>query len=165
LTKKIKEIMIWFNTKELEKQLIDGALSDRDSYYYLFTTFILFSLLPYLPDEDFIEASYWFRVSLVIVDVGITAITIKETYKINQQGDSQDYLKRFLSLSFVNSIRLAVYLAPVFVVLELLDEYLNDNTLYGYWQGARILFLTIASSVIFYFMLTNSFKRVNLVKS
>lgn len=157
--------MIWFNTKELEKQLIDGALSDKDSYYYLFTTFILFSLLPYLPDDDFIEASYWFRVSLVIVDVGITAITIKETYKINQQGDSQDYLKRFLGLSFVNSIRLAVYLAPVFVVLELLDEYLNDNTLYGYWHGARILFLTIASSVIFYFMLTNSFKRVNLVKS
>ena len=157
--------MIWFNTKELEKQLINGALSDKDSYYYLFTTFILFSLLPYLPDEDFIEASYWFRVSLVIVDVGITAITIKETYKINQQGDSQDYLKRFLSLSFVNSIRLAVYLAPVFVVLELLDDYLNDNTLYSYWHGARILLLTIASSVIFYFMLTNSFKRVNLVKS
>ncbi len=157
--------MIWFNTKELEKQLIDGALSDKDSYYYLFTTFILFSLLPYLPDEDFIEASYWFRVSLVIVDVGITAITIKETYKINQQGDSQDYLKRFLSLSFVNSIRLAIYLAPVFVVLELLDDYLNDNTLHSYWPGARILFLTIASSVIFYFMLTNSFKRVNLVKS
>jgi hypothetical protein len=157
--------MIWFNTKELEKQLIDGALSDKDSYYYLFTTFILFSLLPYLPDEDFIEASYWFRVSLVIVDVGITAITIKETNKINQQGDSQDYLKRFLSLSFVNSIRLAVYLAPVFVVLELLDDYLNDNTLYSYWHGACILLLTIASSVIFYFMLTNSFKRVNLVKS
>lgn len=157
--------MIWFNTKKLEKQLIDRALSDKDSYYYLFTSFILFSLLPYLPDEDFIEASYWFRVSLVIVDVGITAITIKETYKINQQGDRQDYLKRFLSLSFVNSIRLAVYLAPVFVVLELLDDYLNDNTLHSYWPRARILFLTIVSSVIFYFMLTNSFKRVNLVKS
>jgi ABC-type spermidine/putrescine transport system permease subunit II len=84
------------------------------------------------------------------------------TFDINSAGDKKDYFGRFLSLSFVIGIRLSVFAiiigTPTAIVFSLLDrnfdidENLKDFLGLGLFTGFGILY---------YFILTNSFKKVN----
>lgn len=152
--------MIWFDIKELERGLKNGDVSDNMIFNYLLGSLILFSISPYLAGND--SSSNMLIIFEVILTIVITVVGTKRTYEINTAGDRKDYLKRFLSLSFVTGIRLLVFVIiaaiPIGIIMGSLgiNKFGNENA-----KGFFEVVLLSAISIFYYFMLTNSFKRVS----
>ena len=152
--------MIWFDIKELERGLKNGELSDKDIFNYLLANLIMYSIVPYLSTNDY--TTKWLIAIEIVVALVITVIGTKRTFDINTAGDSKDYFKRFLSLSFVTGIRLLVFACvaaiPVGVIVYLVDKSISAN------ENIKDLFniaLTTVAGILYYFMLTSSFRRVS----
>jgi hypothetical protein len=152
--------MIWFDIGELELRLKNGDLSDKDSFYYLLANLILFAIAPYIDSQD--DTSKWVIALEIVIAIAMTVIGTKMTFDINSAGDNNDYLKRFLSLSFVTSIRLLVFVCiaaiPVGTVIYFLGESIGAS------KNIANLFdiaFTVIAGLVYYVMLTRSFKRVS----
>ncbi len=152
--------MIWFDIKELEQGLKNGDLSDKAIFNYLLANLIMFSIVPYISSNDY--TTKWLTAIEIVVVIAITIIGTKRTFDINSAGDNKDYFKRFLSLSFVTGIRLVVFVfiaaIPVGIIVYLVDKSIGEN------ENVKDLFnLTLMAvvGIFYYFMLTNSFKRVS----
>lgn len=152
--------MIWLNIKALEKQLVDGVLSEREGFNYLLANMILFSVIPYLVGDR--SDNYWLIFIQFVVDIFITVILVRATFYINNSGDNRDYFKRFLGLSFVTTVRLFIYLLIVLLPLEIIMHFVGKAGVVD--KNAKDIFwllLEIATGIVYYFMLTGSFRRVN----
>jgi hypothetical protein len=152
--------MIWFDIKELETGLKNGALSDKEIFNYLLANLILYSVVPYIGSNDY--TTKWLIAIEIVIVIAITVIGTKKTFDINSAGDNKDYFKRFLSLSFVTGIRLLVLVCVVAIPIGIIAYFVDKNL--GASENARDLFdiaLTAVSGVLYYFMLINSFKRVS----
>ena len=152
--------MIWFDIKELEQGLKNRDLSDKAIFNYLLANLIMFSIVPYISSNDY--TTKWLIAIEIVVAIAITVIGTKRTFDINSAGDNKDYFKRFLSLSFVTGIRLVVFVfiaaIPVGIIVYLVDKSIGEN------ENAKDLFnLTLMAvvGIFYYYMLTNSFKRVS----
>ena len=152
--------MIWFDIKQLEKQFVDGDISDKEGFNYLLANMVMFSLTPYLAGDRY--QNYWLTFIQFVVDIFITVILIRATFDINTTGDNRDYFKRFLGLSFVTAIRLIVYiiifLIPTTIIMYFVEK---SGTVDKNSKNIFMLLLSIATAIVYYFMLTNSFRRVN----
>ncbi len=152
--------MIWFDIKQLEKGFINGNLTDKEGFNYLLANMVLFSLTPYLVGDR--SENNWLLSIQFVVDIFITIMSVITTYRINTTGNDKDYLKRFLGLSFVITIRLFVYILIVLLPAGLIMHYVNKsgatdkNTNDIFWFFVQIFII-----IIYYFLLTNSFRRVN----
>ena len=152
--------MIWFDIKELERGLKNGDLSDKDIFNYLLANLIMFSIVPYTYSNDF--TTKWLIAIEIIIVIAITVIGTKRTFDINCAADNIDYFKRLLSLSFVTGIRLVVFVfiaaIPVGIIVYFVDKNIGAN------ENVKDLFNILLMAVVgvfYYFMLTNSFKRVS----
>ena len=152
--------MIWFDIKQLEKELAEGNLSDKEGYNYLLTTFILFTFPIYLTGEKF--ENQWFTFIQFVIDILFTIIFIRKTFEINTNGDNKDYLKRFLGLSFVTCIRLIVYILiaaiPAGIIIYIVEKSgpIEKNN-----KDLLMFLINFPFGIVFYYMLINSFRRVN----
>ena len=152
--------MIWFDIKELEQGLKNGDLSDKDIFKYLLANLIVFSIIQYIPSNDY--TTKWLIAIEIVIVIVITVIGTKRTFDVNSAGDSKDYFKRFLSLSFVTGVRLFIFFCiaaiPLGTIVYLVDKSIGTN------ENIKDLFdiaLTAVAGILYYFMLTNSFKRVS----
>jgi len=153
--------MIWFDIKKLEKELIDENLSDKEGFNYLLANMILFSVAPYIAVDRYENS--WLTFVEVVITIFITVIMLRTTYDINLKGsENKDYFKRFLGLSFVSGVRLVVYVVvaaiPVGIFMALAGKLVTVD------RGTKdilMLAMQIAIAIVYYFMLTNSFRRVN----
>jgi len=118
--------MIWFKVKKLEKGLADGNISDKEGFNYLLINLIMCSIVPYLSIND--HKNKWLLILEVTTMVIMTVFGVKKTFDINENGDSKDFFKRFLSLSFVNGIRLVVFVAIAAIPLGIIT-YIFENTI------------------------------------
>jgi hypothetical protein len=79
--------MIWFDIKQLEKELVEGNLSDKEGFNYLLANMILFSLEPYFAGDHY--HNYWLTSIQFVVDIFITVILVRATFDINTNGDNK----------------------------------------------------------------------------
>jgi len=152
--------MIWFDIRQLEKKLVDGSLSDREGFNYLLANMLLFSITPYFVGERF--QNYWLMIIQFVADIFITVLLVRATFDINKKGDSRDYFKRFFGLSFVATVRLFVYLLLVLLPIEIINFFADKSGVID--KNAKEIFmllLEITTLIVYYYMVTNSFRRVN----
>lgn len=152
--------MIWFDIKELERGLINGEVSDKEGYNYLLGSMIAMTVFSYLGSGDY--ANKWLSVIEAVISLFITVIMLKVTFDINNNGDNKDYFKRFISLSFVSGIRLIAFALvaaiPIGIIMYFVKGALGDD------QNTKDIFnvfLVTIFGIAYYFILTNSFRRVN----
>ncbi|SFB43500.1 hypothetical protein [Algoriphagus aquimarinus] len=152
--------MIWFDIKELERGLINREISDRVIFNYLLGNLILYSISPYLAGSD--SPGFLLIFLQIAVTLVITVVGTSRTYEINTSGDRRDYFKRFLSLSFVTGIRLFVFMIIAAIPIGIILGVLGFNPFVNkYSEGLFNLILMAGGGVLYYYMLTNSFKRVS----
>lgn len=121
---------------------------------------ILFSIFPYLSTNDYTVK--WVIVIEIIIGIIVTVVGAKMTFDINSAGDKKDYFGRFLSLSFVIGLRLFAFAIiigiPIVLVFGLLNRNFDiDENLKDFLE----LGLVAGLSIFYYFILTNSFKKVS----
>lgn len=152
--------MIWFDIYELERGLKNGEVSDKVIFNYLLGNLILYSLVPLIANDD--SSAFAMILFQVLFTIAITVIGSKKAFDANESGDSKDFFKRFLALSFVTGIRLFVFCLiiaiPIGVTFGALGINPNSNS---YSEGLFDLILMVGTSIIYYYMLINSFKRVS----
>jgi hypothetical protein len=156
--------MTWFDIKQLERDLIEDRVSEKEVFNYFLTSSLVTAIVPFLSEND-TPNKILTSIELVF-GIILTIVLLKATFNINSDGDKKDYLKRFVCLSLVSFIRLLVFaLVPilVFTVTLKIIEAMNIIT-FDDIEGVFLLSLTICFGIGYYFMLTNSFKRVSLGK-
>lgn len=156
--------MIWFDIKELEKELATGEVSDREGYQYLLASMVAMTVTSYLGSGNY--ANKWLSLIEAVISLFITVALLKVTFDINNNGDNKDYLKRFVSLSFVSGIRLMVLVLiaaiPIGIIMYFVRMTFGDN------QTSKDIFsvcLVTCFGIAYYFILTNSFRRVNTMRA
>jgi hypothetical protein len=139
-------------------------LSEKDVFDYMFSWFIIVTLLSYLPANGYnYESSRWIE---LVTDVAITVIGIKLTWDTNLQGDRRDYISRFISLGFVNGIRVKIKLILTYYLLYLiLRNIFAKDFLNGARQDFFDITLTTIFQIIFYYRLNRSFRIVSFAKT
>lgn len=151
--------MIWFDIKELERGLKNEELSDNTIFNYLLANLIIYSLASYVASNEY--KTNTILLLELIVTLSITIIGTKRAFDINSGGDSKDFLKRYLSLSFVSGVRLVVFITLPFGIIKAISnggmgtKYNNNTT------DLFDIFLTGVVGLVYYLILTNSFKRVS----
>ncbi|SFT87772.1 hypothetical protein SAMN04489724_2503 [Algoriphagus locisalis] len=152
--------MIWFDIQELERGLRNGEISDKGIFNYLLGNLILFSISPLIAGDD--SSTIVMILFQVLFTIAITAIGTKKVFDINESGDRKDFFKRYLALSFVTGIRLLVFCLiiaiPVGITFGIVG--INPNATPNS-EGFFDLIFIVGTSVIYYYMLLNSFKRVS----
>ncbi len=152
--------MIWFNIKNLEEKLIEGSVTEKEAFNYLLVTMLIFTISPYLHHSDNTnQLISWIEIVFGII---FTAILLKTTFQINGSGDNKEYLTRYIALSLVISIRLFVFILIPLIVFGIMTGILKSNGILIYDNNKELIFLTmgIVVSIIYFFLLTRSFKKV-----
>ena len=156
--------MIWFNIKSLEEKLIQNKVSEETGFHYLLTFFIflMFAIIQNT-DDDF--SNKWWRYGDFLIGLIIMIWGISKTFKINSKGNNKDFLKRYFSLSFVHSFRLAIVIVILLILKKLLIEFAPvtiSSLLTTLTKSDMIEFsFNLLISVIYYFLLIKSFILVN----
>jgi hypothetical protein len=153
--------MIWYDTKKLEKELVEGNISEKEVFNYLLTSALISVIVSYPSGRNY-ENKVLTAIELII-DILIIIITLKTTVKININGDGKDYLKRYVSLSLVIFIRLAVFLIIPIGIIVITSKILDTMNVLTYKsiEDSIMFGLSIVAGIVYYFMLAKSFKRVN----
>ncbi|APS38938.1 hypothetical protein [Salegentibacter sp. T436] len=155
--------MIWFNLKKLERLLIQNKITESISYQYLLVFLVLITLSTNAPETDF--SHYGWEISYIILELLITIVGTYLVFKVNSDGENRDFLKRYFSLSFVNGLRLVIFYLVLRLIFKIimfvipLDLWHSVNDFLG--EDAGEFFFDIIFSLIFYWLLMSSFKRVN----
>lgn len=154
--------MIWFNIKELEKLIKDGKLSDKLVFNYLLT-YLIFSVVAGYPSN--FDNPLWMEWVHLIISLIAVIWGVRKTFEINQEGNNQDYFKRFISLSFVTGIRVVVFALLVLFLFNLLTEILDATGVPFSLSSFQEEILKLAGFLLvigfYYYMLLASFKRIN----
>lgn len=153
--------MIWFDIKQLEKNLKTDAVSEKETFRYLFVLMLISTISSYVNNpEPPSQLTSWIE---LILEVILTVLTLKITYDINAKGDNRDYVKRFMALTTVIMIRLIVFAVLVALVGLTIIKILENTKLVTVSSLNNLfdLAMTFGLGVAYYFMLTQSFKRIN----
>ncbi|PKD19571.1 hypothetical protein APR41_02905 [Salegentibacter salinarum] len=159
--------MIWFNLKKLERLLIQNKITEAISYQYLLVLLVLLTLSSNVPVKYFSHTGW--EISYIILDLLITIVGTYLLFKVNSNGDNRDFLKRYFSLAFVNALRLIIFYLVLRLIFKIimfvipLDLWYTINDFLG--EDAGEFFFDIIFSLIFYWLLMSSFKRVNSGRS
>lgn len=155
--------MIWFNIKGLEKKIIENQFSDKDAFNYFLAFSILGVLTTYLSTTQNIIAFIELLLGIIITIWGSFSI-----FKANSTGDGQDFFKRYFALSWVIGFRLFVFTLIIGVPLLIIFAIISYDSFSSFESGAESLtedfvsmIITSLVLLIYYLLLTNSFKRVS----
>ena len=156
--------MIWLNLKKLERLLIQNKITESISYQYLLVFLVLLTLTSTVSETDDFSHYGW-EISYIILELLITIVGTYLVFQVNEKGDNRDFLKRYLSLSFVNGLWLALIAVLVRLIFKIimfvipLDLWNSINDFFG--EDSGDFFFDIMLSLVFYLLLMASFKRVN----
>lgn len=149
--------MIWFNIKNLEDKISSNKLSEKDGYNYLLASSI-YGII-YMLYVSIVGFNY---LSFLGAGAGIfmAVIFLPILFKINSSIDNKDFIKRYIAIGWV--VRMKIMLYNVIFMLLFLNIF--DLTTPSLAKDMTLFLFSIGISALSYVLITNSFKRVRLVK-
>ena len=100
-------MFIW-NIKSLRSSLIKGQLSELDSLGYLVGVMILLFVDALLLEYASLNLSHTILNSMFVIDLILIIIGLFLTYNINQGSHGHHFMARYISLSFIVSVKIMV---------------------------------------------------------
>lgn len=156
--------MIWFNIKELERKIVENEFSDEEGFKY----FLAFSILGVLATSISTAGNIITFIELLI-SVAIAIWGSYSIFKANSSGDGQDFFKRYFALSWVIGLRLfiitliiAIPLSFIYGVISYESIDLNSSESTTLTEDFVTMIISSLVGLVYYFLLTNSFKRVSM---
>jgi hypothetical protein len=146
--------MIWLDSKQLERKISENKLSEKDTFHYMLATMIygfLYTLLiPIKNYDDYVLINF-------CTSILITLIGLSQTFKINQKKDDKDFVKRFVAITWVVTVKIFIAYIGFGVFIVLFMDLESPSTAIGIMSCA----FSIITHVLFYILTVNSFKRLN----
>jgi hypothetical protein len=159
--------MIWFDLKELESKISKNELTEKDGFNYLLAYGILSCIA--VGSSKTYDANEWFELIETALCIIIAIWGIKATYKANNEYDGNDFLKRFLAISWVIGFRvfltvlgIAFAVGIVVAILTVADSDLSccrDTAT----EFLSVITTTIVS-IVYFWLILRSFGRLKSMK-
>jgi hypothetical protein len=108
--------MFFWKTKQLRNELITDSISEKEKMKYLLATMTLFAVSEQLGGSDF-SGGYFLAETLSIIFVTIIGILV--CFDANSQGDGNNFIERFICISWPITIKITTFIM-IFLVLMLL---------------------------------------------
>lgn len=109
--------MYFWKIDNLKKDLVNEKVTEKDLFCYLLIPavfiMIMMELALWLPPE---EGNHWDLI-LSVSNVLICFLGLIYCFVKNGGGMGKDFLKRYVSVSFVMAIRLTVFMIPAFFLI------------------------------------------------
>lgn len=163
---KLFENMYWYNLRDLEKEIVENKLTDKQAFYYLLAFSIIGVIKMYLGDGNETE-TYISKIEGIAL-LGITIWGCYLIFNTNSKGDGKDFFKRFWALSWVVGFRLFTWLFLVIFIYLIVKFVIERNEIQlttglssDLSEGIGELIIGSAFYIIYYVLLRNSFKRVS----
>lgn len=144
--------MYFWKIEKLKKDLREKGLSEKESFYYLFVTTLLYciALTPYE------KTSIWDVYNTVSVTL-VSAGGLIYLYKKNGGSEGKNFLQKYLSLGWVYAIRWSVFwLIPGVIVYGILYQFISpslvEEGLLLETQFSDVLFGTVLYVIYFFFL-------------
>ncbi len=157
--------MIWLDLKGLERKISNNDLTEKDGYNYLMATMILMSVVVGSFTRQ--DSYSWFDFLNTIITVGIAVWGISACYKVNNELDGKDFVKRFLAISWVISMRMFLWIIGLSIVIGIIigitmvASGMHDR-IPKPTQEISTMILSALVSVICYLLMINSFKSLKV---
>ena len=154
--------MYLWKTSSLVAELKAGAVSERDKMLYVLVTGLAYGLMadPLLSVDLEYSALDW--VGLVLM-IATTVVGTLYGYVKNRDGDNQDFITRYISLSVPIGVRLLLVALVGGVAIGFLDEEIFDGGEGGPTNQTtplQLIFLT-AVSALYYWLLGKRLEDVS----
>lgn len=148
--------MIWIKIKALEEKISKDELTERDGFNYLLINLlygVAVILVPTINGFNYVTIIQFIINSLILI------VFIKKLYRINTSIDDRDFLKRFISISWVVRIRLIFY----YLILNIIYFQFFSMSTFTFKNGITLIFISLIINFLFYFFLIKSFTRLKLL--
>lgn len=153
--------MYFWNVRSLETELKKRSLSQRDKYKYflsfmIITVFGMESSLYLAEEPTFIMLSQSLSVLL------LTIIGTIYCFKVNDRGDSNEFIERYICLFLPIFIRVSIFFVISFSAYMIIGFALYGDmfdTFTDKINWVDVIF-TIGFECVFYWYLASSFRRV-----
>jgi len=155
--------MIWFNLKSLESKISNNELSDKDGFNYLLANAIVTIIAVNITTGK--DSATWMLLTGFFLALLITIWGINAAFSANNAIDGKDFLKRYLAISWVISMRIFVVILGVALISGIVMGILTamngeDNYTNSPIKDVIIMTITAFVSFICYLLIVNSFKRL-----
>jgi hypothetical protein len=150
--------MYLWNVSALASELKANTISEyeKTKYYILYSAFLCFILA--VPNvTEYPAALQFLRFSL---DLLITVLGIVYVFKINEQGDNQDFIARSLCIGVPLSFKIIV----LFLTIYIMAHYFLDNILQiknTYIDYVVEIILEILAALYYYYSLGYWLKEIS----
>jgi hypothetical protein len=148
--------MIWIKIKALEEQISKDELTEKDGFNYLLINLlygVAVILVPTINGFNYVTITQFIINSLILI------VFIKKLYRINASIDDRDFLKRFISISWVVRVRLIFY----YLILNIIYFQFFSMSTFTFKNGIALIFISFIINFLFYFFLIKSFTRLKLL--
>lgn len=146
--------MYFLNIAKLKNQIVLNQLSEKDKLYYYLGTFIEYFLI-----YEFIQLEYvhrnryeWFSISIYFLCILFSIILC---YQVNGNSKEEDFLGKYISISFVLNNLLFVLLFPPVIILAF---FIQNHLIYG-------IIIEISYSILALSLIYSIFKDIQVKKS
>lgn len=113
--------MVWFSLRKLEEKISFNQVTESDGYKYFMATAIFVAV------QEMYNSQMGFNSIIFLHDIislAFTVVTILAAYEINNSTDGKDFLKRFISVTWMVKIRVLVL---YIITLKLYMFYASHN--------------------------------------
>lgn len=151
--------MYFWNIQNLRQKLIDNSLSEKSQMIYLMLTMVLYALSGQFAGSVYVEG-YFLAETIAIL--GTTILGIIYCYDGNMSGDGKEFIKRFICVSWLVTVRLILIALIIFFIIGLLmlpfENLVNDITENKLFDIASLIIL----EVIFFWLIHKHLKLISI---
>lgn len=157
--------MIWLDLKGLERKISNNDLTEKDGFNYLLAMMILSTIFVGGVSRE--DSYSLFNFLNIIIALGITIWGMNTCYKVNNELDGKDFLKRYLAISWVVGMRLVLWVfglslaIGIIVGIVMAANEASDEVVKPV-EDIFILVFTAVFSLICYLLMINSFKNLKI---
>lgn len=155
--------MIWLDIKTLEQKINENKLTEKDGLNYLLANAIV-TVIGMISYSNYENTGKWITFLAVVLHIVICIWGLNAAFKANNQKDGRDFVKRYLAISWVVSIRLLLIVLALTVGIGLFMGIVAATTGWMPFENPyRELFSTVISlffSLLAYYLTVKSFKRL-----
>lgn len=142
--------MIWFEIKKVENKILKNKLTEKDGFYYYLATGIFCTV--YLFFHALINFKHAPNSLSYLLGIIIAILGLIQVFKINNEIDGREFLKRYFALTWVIRVKLVIVTFIFFAIAMNFFDVRKDNPA----KSITYFIFALIVQILFYLLVIKS---------
>ena len=153
--------MYFWKIDKLKDDIVNNKLTQKDEFLYVIVWFILFEVALTVSAYTGADENIYDTIS-TFLDITISLFGIYYAYLKNGANKGKEFLKRYLIISFVVSIRLIIITIPIFFLISVAVIATEDLTSLNIdnLEDILVLLYILIANIIYIYLCAKHIKDV-----